>query len=185
MSVRRSDSAISGTVFSHIFVVFRDRPGLPICFIKPCVVKLVRLDTEIITEKGNKRESGKGLFDLQKCKSMFGTVGRPKTEIVKPKKKQSRRVVILSDIDDLDDDFVTPPPFKKAKKIETAALSKNDAGGLGCFVTPPARKRRAFNRHRSYATRVRTDSPGVRDPSDDSLAYTRSNRPGVFAAFGL
>ena len=51
--VRRPDSAIGGTVFSHIFVIFRDRPGLLICFLhmstrsidwrnKNCVSRLSR-----------------------------------------------------------------------------------------------------------------------------------------------
>ena len=30
--VPKMDFAISGKILSHIFVVFRDRPGLPICF---------------------------------------------------------------------------------------------------------------------------------------------------------
>ena len=33
MLVRRPDSAISGTVFFHIFVIFWDRPGQLICFL--------------------------------------------------------------------------------------------------------------------------------------------------------
>jgi hypothetical protein len=88
------------------------------------------------------------------------------------------------------DEVVTPKLVKKVAKVAKVVTVADDGyNSADDFLPEIVHKPREPRRHRNFTTRQQNDSFGVRDPSADSPAYTRtkttSHRKNVFALFDM